>query len=61
MQIYCSRCTKHNDNASPKQKQTNKQTKIVMIANIKIKGASRFAECLALRLFSDKIKDKDEL
>ena len=32
-----------------------------MIANIKIKGASRFAECLALRLFSDKIKDKDEL
>ena len=33
----------------------------MMIANIKIKGVSRSADCLAIKSFVDKIKDKDEL
>ena len=51
--LYCSRCKKHTDGVCPK--------KLVMITNIKIKGTSRCAECLAIKLFSDKITDKYEL
>ena len=32
-----------------------------MMTNIKIKGISRCADCLANKSFFDKIKDKDEL
>ena len=35
--------------------------KIVMITNIKIKGVSRYADCLPVKSFVDKIRDKDEL
>ena len=35
--------------------------KLVMMMNIKIKGISRCANCLANKLFFVKIKDKDEL
>ena len=35
--------------------------KIVMITNIKIKGVSRYADCLSVKSFVDKIRDKDEL
>ena len=31
------------------------QKKLIMITNIKIKGVSRCAKCLAIKLFSDKI------
>ena len=35
--------------------------KLIMMSNIKIKGISRCADCLALKSFVDKIKEKDEL
>ena len=35
--------------------------KLVMMTNIKIKGISRCADCLAHKPFSDKIKDINEL
>ena len=35
--------------------------KIVMITNIKIKGVSRYADCLPVKSFVDKIRDKNEL
>ena len=37
------------------------QKKLVKITNIKIKGTSRCADCLAHKSFVDKTKDKDEL
>ena len=53
MQIYFSRCKKHNDNACPK--------KLVMLTNKKFKGKSRCADCMAIGLFFDEINDKYEL
>ena len=53
MQIYCSKCEKHTCNVCPK--------KLIMMTNIKIKGISRCADCLAHKPFLDEIKDKDEL
>ena len=35
--------------------------KLVMITDISIKETSSCAECLAIKSFSDKMKDKDEL
>ena len=35
--------------------------KTVMLTNIKIKGISRCADCLANKSFFNKVKDKDEL
>ena len=35
--------------------------KIVMITNIKNKGVSRYADCLPVKSFVDKIRGKDEL
>ena len=34
---------------------------LIRITNIKIKGKSRCADCLANKSFFDKIKDNDEL
>ena len=51
--LYCSKCEKHTDGVCPK--------KLVLIKNISIKGTSSCAECLAIKSFSDKMKDKDEL
>ena len=53
MLTYCSKCEKQTYNICPK--------KLVMMTNIKIKGISRCADCLAHKSFFDKIKDKDEL
>ena len=53
MQIYCSRCKKHTDEACPK--------KLILITNIKIKGVSRCSECLAVKSFVGRMKDKDQL
>ena len=53
MQIYCSRCKRHTDNACPK--------KLVMLTNKKLKVKSRCADCMAIRSFFDEIKGKDEL
>ena len=35
--------------------------KLFMITNIRIKRVSRSAQCLTVKLFVDKITDKDEL
>ena len=35
--------------------------KIIMKTNIRIKGVSRYADCLPVKSFVDKIRDKDEL
>ena len=51
--VYCSKCKKNADGVCPKE--------LVMITNISIKGTSRWAECLAIKSFSDKKKEKDEL
>ena len=53
MQIYCSRCKKHTDEACPK--------KLIMITNIKIKRVSRCSECLPVKSFVDRMKNKDQL
>ena len=53
MQIYCSRCKKYTDEAYPK--------KLILITNIKIKGVSRCSECLAVKSFVGRMKDKDQL
>ena len=53
MLSYCSKCEKHTYNVCPK--------KLAMMTIIKIKGVSRCADCLAIKSFFDKIKDKDEL
>ena len=37
------------------------QKKLVMLPNKKLKGKSRCADCMAIRTFFDKIKDKYEL
>ena len=49
MLTYCSKCEK------------NMSKNLIRITNIKIKGKSRCADCLANKSFFDKIKDKDEL
>ena len=49
MLTYCSKCEK------------NLSKNLIRITNIKIKGKSRCADCLANKSFFDKIKDKDEL
>ena len=51
--LYCSKCKKHTDGVCPK--------KLVTMTNINIKGISRCADCLAIKLFFDKIKGKYEL
>ena len=51
--LYCSKYKKHTNEACPK--------KLIFIKNIKIKGVSRCADCLDIRSFVDKIKNKDEL
>ena len=51
--LYSSKCKKHTDGVCPK--------KVVMMTNINIKGTSRCADCLAIKSFSDKIRDKYEL
>ena len=51
MLTYCSKCEKHTYNVCPKK----------LATIIKIKGVSRCADCLAIKSFFDKIKDKDEL
>ena len=51
--LYCSKFKKHTDGVCP--------NKLVMMANINIKGTARGAECLAIKSFSDKITDKYEL
>ena len=53
MPIYYSSCKKHTDNIYPRE--------LIMIANKKIEGKSRCADCMANKLFSDKIKHKSEL
>ena len=53
MQIYCSRCKKHTDNACPR--------KLVMLMKKKLKEKSRCADCMAIRSFFDKMRDKYEL
>ena len=53
MLTYCSKCENLTYNIWPK--------KLVMMTNIKIKGISRYADCLVNKLLFDKIKDKDEL
>ena len=53
MLTYCSKCEYLTYNVWPK--------KLVIMTNIKIKGISRYADCLANKSFFDKIKDKDEL
>ena len=50
--IYCLKCKKHTDGVCPK--------KLVMMTNISIKGTSRCAECLDIKSFSNKMKDRDE-
>ena len=35
--------------------------KLIMMTDINIKGISRCADCLAIKLFVDKIKEKNEL
>ena len=37
------------------------QKKLTMMTNIKIRGISRCADCLAHKSLLDKIKDKDQL
>ena len=51
--LYCSKCKKHTDGVCPK--------KLVMTTNINIKGLSRCTDCLAIKSFFDKIKDKYQL
>ena len=53
METYCSKCEKYTHNVYPK--------KLTMMTNIKIKGISRCADCLAHKSLLDKIKDKDQL
>ena len=35
--------------------------KLIMMTNVKIKGISRYADCLPSKMFVDKIKHKDKL
>ena len=53
MLIHCSKCNTHAFNACPKE--------LVMKTKKIIKRKSRYANCMAIRLFSDKIEDKDEI
>ena len=53
MLTYCSKCEKVTYNICPK--------KLIMMTNIKIKGISKSADCLAIKSFVDNIKEKDEL
>ena len=53
MLTCCSKCEKVTYNVCPK--------KLIMTTNIKIKGISKSADCLAIKSFVDKIKEKDEL
>ena len=47
---YCSGCKKPTDNVCPKN--------LVMMTNKTPKGKSRCADCMANKLFSDRIKHK---
>ena len=51
--LYCLKCKQDSDDACPK--------KLIMMTNIKIKGVTRCSECLAFKLFVDKIKNNDQL
>ena len=53
MLIYCLGFKKHTDKACPK--------KLIMMANIKVKGISRCVDCYANKSLFDKIKSKTEL
>ena len=53
MLTYCSKFEKVTYNICPK--------KLIMMTNIKIKGISKSADCLAIKSFVDNIKEKDEL
>ena len=53
MLTYCSGCKKHTDNICPKE--------LIMKTNQKHKGKSRCFDCMANKLFSDKIKHKNKL
>ena len=53
MPTYCSIFKKVTYNVHPKN--------IIMMINTKIKGISRYADCLVIKLFVDKIKNKYEL
>ena len=53
MLTYSSGCKKHTDNIYLKE--------LIMTTNKKIKGKSGCADCMANKLFSDKIKHKIEL
>ena len=49
MQTYCSGCKKHTDKIYPKK---------LIMTNKGIKGKLRCDDCMASKLFSDKIKRK---
>ena len=53
MLTYCSGCKKRTDNICPKE--------LIVMTNKEIKGKSRCADCMANKLFSDKIKRKSKL
>ena len=53
MLTSCSKCEKYTYNVCPRN--------LVMMTNIIIKGISRCADCLAIKSFFDKMKDKDQL
>ena len=53
MQIYCENCKKHTERPHPKI--------LVLISNEKVKGKSKYVDCLTDRTFFDKINDEYEL
>ena len=53
MLTYCSGCKKHTDNIWPK--------KLIIMTNKEIKEKSRYADCMANKSLSDKIKRKSQL